>query len=70
MIIEAAILCIILVVVISSELAMWNHIKDIRCKIDRMFEGKSPEDIYNFINKKADVDESDDCIEDINEGEK
>ena len=67
MIIEAAILCIILVVVISSELAMWQHIKDIRCKIDRMFEGKSPEDLYNFYKNKPDVDESNDCIEDINE---
>lgn len=67
MIIEAAILCIILVVVISSELAMWQHIKDIRCKIDRMFEGKSPEDLYNFYKNRPDVDESNDCIEDINE---
>lgn len=67
MIIEAAILCIILVVVISSELAMWQHIKDIRCKIDRMFEGKSPEELYNFYKNRPDVDKSNDCIEDINE---
>ena len=56
MIIEATILCIILVVVISSELAMWQHIKDIRCKIDMMFEGKSPEELYNFYKNRPDVD--------------
>ena len=65
MIIDAAIFCIILVVVISSELAMWNHIKGIRCKIDRMFEGKSAEDIYNFINKKADVENTEEGVGDV-----
>ena len=67
MIIEAAILCIILVVVVSSELSMWRHVKDIRCKIDRMYEGKSPEELYNFYKNRPDVDESDESIEDINE---
>ena len=67
MIIEAAILCIVLVVVVSSELAMWQHIKDIRRKIDRMFEGKSPEELYNFYKNRPNVDESDDCIDNIDD---
>ena len=67
MIIEVTILCIILAVVIGSELSMWKHIKNIRWKIDKMFEGKSPEELYNFYKNRPNVDESDDCIEDINE---
>ena len=67
MIIEAAILCIILAVVVGSELSMWQHIKDIRRKIDRLFEGKSPEELYNFYKNRPDVDESDESIEDIKE---
>lgn len=62
MILESIIFCFVMVGMIVSEIMMWQHVSGIRKKIDKMFEDKSAEEIYNFINEKANVKNSEDTV--------
>lgn len=57
MILESIIFCFVMVGVIVSEIMMWQHVRDIRKKIDKIFQGKSSENIYKFIYEGADIKE-------------
>lgn len=57
--------CFIVVGVILSQIGMWCHISKIRHRVDAVFRGKSAEDIYYFINKKANVENTEQSVDNI-----
>ena len=53
---ESIIFCLVMAGVIISEIMMWQHVRNIRKNIDKIFDRKSEEEIYKFINKTVDID--------------